>query len=719
MAFTIASGGAAGLRRRILRLPSGLTLVLWLLVLPLALVALGGWQERRGAATLDGYRQAREELPRTLAQLQRIEAENPSAFVTIEGSDGRRFPVSMAVARLRNAIGTLDEGVEVSAIRYPLSWGTMAGGLLAFLAGLGGLVAARIAARRARGSRDATVRSFDRLRRILPFTLAGVLVGLCVSGIAAALFEAASLWFWDHVSTASAKLFGLGVVLAALAAYSAVMAVIAMRRVFGLYTLEPLDVWAVAANREMAPGLWRFVEDLAARHEALVPDTILVGLAGGFFVTEAPVRLPEHEQVLSGRTLHLPAPYLPLIGETEFAAIIGHELSHFSGEDTVYSQRFAPIHAGLWRTLRALGRNTGAGSFVLHPALRLGFHALETFDHSVAQINRLRELEADRRSSMVSGRESIPLALLRTTVLDPVIEDTLDDAFSDPDGSPPDLVAEVVRRAEGGLPDPTGHLETCQPHPTDRHPPTILRITTLGVPLDERILARATRGPTAEDTLLPHRLFSDWTGLCHALTLAFLGEAWQTHRETRQELEAAAAAIPAEHTVLYENGKPMIWAMAVIASLFATFALCTTVFAPVFGLNQDPSKKTIIVVVTAAMAGAALLYAAWIRHRTKAPLMTLTPEGLVSARLREAIAWTDVAGMHVTASQRLALVLALHEEAPLPNRIGFSIYNKVDRRKRTVVLEALGIRGMKADEFQALVGRYLNAAYARRQLGDD
>ena len=682
-------------------------------------VALGIWQEQRAAATLAEYRQAGQELPEALAQLQRIEANNPSAFVTMGGPDGRRMPVSMAIAGVRNAIDTMDDGAEVSLIRYPLSWGTMAGGLLAFLAGLTGLLAARVAALRARQSRDALVRNFDRLRRGLPFALAAVLVGLSIASVSVSLFEAASLWFWDHLSTGSMKLFAAAVTLAALAAYSAVMAVIALRRVFDLYTMEPLDIRGLVVSRDEAPGLWRFVEDLAVRHEALMPDSILIGLTEGFFVTEAPVRPLGGERVLQGRTLHLPAPCLPLLGETELAAVIGHELAHFSGGDTTYSRRFAPIHAGLWRTLTALGERSGTGGFVLTSALHLGFHTLESFDLAVAQHRRQRELEADRRASLVSGPESVPLALLRSAALAPAIVGTLNDAFSAPETSGPDLMAEIQRRVEGGLPDPAAHLGECQPHPTDSHPPTALRISTLGVQLDERLLARAARGPVAEDTSLPHRLFADWSGICQALTAAFLDEAREAHRLDRAELEAAAAAVPEEHTVLYENGRPMIWAMAFVAAMFAAFAIGTIFFGQSLGIGNDPGTTAFVGAVAALGVCIALAYAAWVRHKTKAPLMTLTPDALVSARLREAIAWTDVAGMQVTASRRLALVLALHEEAPLPNRIGFSIYNKVNRRKRIVVLEAMGIRGMKASDFEALVSRYLTAAHARRRLAGD
>ncbi|PWC90735.1 hypothetical protein TSH100_01450 [Azospirillum sp. TSH100] len=709
----------AGTVRRAIRFPLWLVRVIWLLVVPLSFVALGIWQEQRATATLDEYGQAGGNLPQVLDQLQRIEAKTPAAIVTMGGPDGRRMPVSMAVAGVRKAIDTMEEGAEVSRIRYPLSWGTMAGGLLAFLAGLTGLLAARIAAMRARKSRDALIRSFDRLRRGLPFALAAVLVGLSIASVSASLFEAASLWFWDHLSTGSVKLFAAAVMLAGLAAYSAVMAVIAMRRVFDLYSMEPLDVRGVVVSRDEAPGLWRFVEDLAARHEALMPDSILVGLTEGFFVTEAPVRPLGGERVLSGRTLHLPAPCLPLIGETELAAVIGHELAHFSGGDTTYSRRFAPIHAGLWRTLTALGERTGTGGFMLAPALHLGFHTLESFDIAVAQHRRQRELEADRRASLVSGPESVPLALLRTATLAPAIVGTLNDAFSAPDNAGPDLMADILRRVEDGLPDPAVHLEECQPHPTDNHPTTALRISTLGVQIDERLLTRAARGPSAEDTGLPHRLFADWGWICHTLTAGFLDEARQAHRLNREELEAAAAAVPTEHTVLYENGRPMIWAMGFIAAIFAAFGIGVIAFGRELGLGNDSGTRAFVGGVTALGVCFALGYAAWVRHKTKGPLMTLTPDALMSARLREPIAWTDVAGMQVAAARRLALVLALHEEAPLPNRIGFSIYNKVNRRNRTVVLEAMGIRGMKAAEFDALVRRYLSAAYARRQLAGD
>ena len=96
--------------------------------------------------------------------------------------------------------------------------------------------------------------------------------------------------------------------------------------------------------------------------------------------------------------------------------------------------------------------------------------------------------------------------------------------------------------------------------------------------------------------------------------------------------------------------------------------------------------------------------------------MILTRDTLISPRLDAPIAWTDVATYGVYANQRFALVLTLHEDALLPKTKRWSIYTKVQRRKRKVTLDAMGIRGMKPDAFSELIGRYLQAAYARREL---
>ncbi|WP_446966786.1 M48 family metallopeptidase [Rhizobium leguminosarum] len=170
---------------------------------------------------------------------------------------------------------------------------------------------------------------------------------------------------------------------------------------FALFTPEPLVAAGRVIEETEAPELWRFVRSLAGRQHALLPDTIIVGLGQGFFVTESQLRLWPEDRLVTGRSLYLPAAYLDLLDQAEIAEIIGHELAHFSGEDTTYSQQFTPIYAGLWRALAALGRADG-GRFVLYPAVNLGFHAMQRFDHAVAHWSRLREFDVDRSGSLLA-----------------------------------------------------------------------------------------------------------------------------------------------------------------------------------------------------------------------------------------------------------------------------------------------------------------------------
>lgn len=169
----------------------------------------------------------------------------------------------------------------------------------------------------------------------------------------------------------------------------------------------------------------------------MLPDTIIVGLGEGFFVTESQLRLWPEDRLVTGRSLYLPAAYLDLLDQAEIAAIIGHELAHFSGEDTTYSQQFTPIYAGLWRALAALGRADG-GRFVLYPAVKLGFHAMQRFDHAVAHWSRLREFDADRSGSLLATPADAASALIRTGIIAPAVAYVLQRAYAGSDDTTSD-----------------------------------------------------------------------------------------------------------------------------------------------------------------------------------------------------------------------------------------------------------------------------------------
>lgn len=697
------------------RVPPGLVLAFWLILLPLALAGLGIWQLDRSVEASSSVQLDAQDMARALDEIRPIAAQAPGSMIRFEG--GRSYPASMAVAELENAVGENDLLQTVAALRHPFAYVTIAGGALAFLGGAIGLLSSSLAGSSARRSRDQLVRSFTWVRMTLPFFLAAVMLGLGFAGVGATVFETMTLPFWGDISGNAVKLALAGIILAGIALYCAITAVRGLRRVFALVEPEPIVERARVVSEQEAPALWTFVRNLATRMQAGAPDTIVVGLTSGFYVTESRLLLLPEERLIEGRTLHMPAPFLELLDTVEIASIVGHELAHFAGEDTRYSQRFVPIYSSLQRSLDALYRADINGDFGIAAGLRLGYHALSRFDAAVAHWSRLREFEADRHGSTVGGPTGAASALVRVHVADSGVHFVLSDAFRGNEELGPDLVAAIAKvTTERGVDDPAAHLEDRQSHPTDSHPPTIQRIQALGVAIDDKLLAHATRRPDASVASFGRRAFADWDRLCHDLSADFLVNASAVRSEYREELKTAAAGVAEPELAVHENTGPMAGAMMFIFVLFGLFIACTYLFPYQMGLGGNENDKAILAAVLGT--GMLLCLAAFVFYRRRAahPLMVFAPETLQSPWLSEPVRWDAVIGYQVYASTRFTLKLYLGENEPLPDRTRFSFYNKVKPKRRTIELDAIGIRGMKADAFSELVGRYLAAAHARRAL---
>ncbi|WP_233382107.1 M48 family metallopeptidase [Methylobacterium sp. C25] len=705
----------AGASRRRRGLPPALGLITWVILLPLCLMGLGLCQLQRGTETASEYAQLKARLPNVIERARQAAAPKPGQrpdFV-----DAPMLRARFDLKRFEDALPAVNRDAGLARARPPAAWAVILGAGLALVAGLIGLMLSFVAGIAARRSRDWLVRGFAVIRGLLPFLLGFQLLGLAVCALAATAFEASGLWFTDHLSGNAIKLAGAGIVLAAVAAYGALLAVRGLRQVFALQSPDPIDVNGRLVTEADAPGLWRFVRELARRQDSLVPDVIAVGLTEGFFVTEAPVRLLPEDSVLEGRTLYLPAPFFGLLDGREFAAIIGHELAHFSGQDTVYSRRFAPIYRGLRRALMALQRDE-TNTFVLLPAIRLGFHAVETFDAAVGRWSQLRELEADKRGATVAGADAAASALLRTSVVAPVIGAGLQQAFEGAARAQPDIVAEIGRLADArGFGEARAHLDDRQPHPTDSHPPDRMRIEALGVTVDGSLLAHASRRPGQAERDLPVSFFSDWPGLCRQLSGAFLADAERHHAAETAFLQDAASAVSMEATQLHENGRVMAWTMGVLVVIMAAFGACIVLFARQIGIGYDPRAQQIILSVLAAIIALATLYGWWMLRRSASPFLILTPDGFASPYLRDSVVWTDVEAYRVTAGRSLTLALKLVDEAPLP-RAAARFRARLDRRKRILSLNTMGARGLKAQAYADLIGRYIDAARARTALAE-
>ena len=687
-------------------------------LLPVAVLLLGLWEQERGAAEQAELEAARLPLARVVAGL---EARAPRDGRFDMGMQFRRngqvYVGPLALAQAHEALDDLDTLRMVARARRALppvvAW---AAGLAAGMAALT-LLAGAVLGRLGRVSRDALVGGFSLVRRALPALLAVQVLLAAAAFVAAVSFEAAALFQPGQVSSGEIKLLLLaaGLVLGSL--WVAGSTVLQLRRTLAAFEPDPLPVMGRTVSPVEAPGLWRLLDAVAERLGALRPDNVVVGLMEGFFVSSGPKVLEPGGGTLTGRTLYLPLPYLPLMRPDEVLSVIGHELAHFSGRDTEYSLRFLPIYAGVGRSLDVVTAGHGSASLLLGPALRLGTFVMDEFHHAVRHWSRRREFAADAAGAGLTSPEAAARALLRSAALHPRIVETLDAAAEAPDAAPPDLVAAVLARAVAqGLDDPAAPLAE-EHHPTDTHPPTRQRVAALDLPLGPELMAAAAAAPSSGALAQLGAYFAAPAELCRAVSADFVAVVRRNAAAFHDRLEAAVAQVGTEERVLHEGTRNGAIVLVGVGGVLALAALGLAAFdLPGLGSTEERILIAAALVAGAALAGTGLV----MLRRGERPFLTLRPDALVILGLDRAIPWDDVADLDMTLhSNRMVTRLLVPPDAPFPERGRGGRRVKLDARQRVVTVTATLPRGMKAQHFADLIARYRNAARARRLLAEE
>ncbi len=675
----------------------------------------GVWQLQRSGADSASYDTEAGSLARAIARLEAPEMQDRT--VVIPGIPERYRPPT-AAARLREGETVLRHDALVARLRQEVAATAIAGAALGLVAGGGGLLIAAYAARRSKLSRAALVAAFTTARRLLPIVLGSQVAGLALALFAVVLFEAAGAWYLDRVDTGALKPIAGAVALAGLALYLAWLTVRDLAGALAAFTPDPVQVFGQQVTAAAAPGLWQVIAGLAAGQDALMPDHVIVGLHDGFFVTSSEIMLGPDDVRLHGRTLYLSAPALALLNHDETAAVIAHELAHFSGEDTAYTQQFLPVYAAIGRSLWAVGHGSAAaqGRWLLRPAEVLGLHVMATFDAAVNHWSRLRELAADQASAMPVGPGAAASALIRTGLIAGVADAVLQDATRRPHAAPPDLVAAIVHRATtAGIGDPHGQLTNSQPHPTDSHPPNIQRVQALGLVVDDILLARAGRAARTEDAHL-RTLFADWAGLCAAITADTLTVAADQDEEFEATLQTHAALPADAPTVVYQATRRSLLLTGLVGvTLLAGFAGLT--YALLTFTTVKPSARPVLLLLDAGLvAGVALaaLMGALTHRAGRMPFLTLHPDTLACRHLDRPIPWLEIVDIRVVAPG-VHTFINLSPGAALPKRTrGWRV--RVSVRRCCVTLLDMTPRGMTLQAYQDLLDGYRSAAYVRDAL---
>ncbi len=686
-------------------------------LLPLAIMLLGLWEQERAAADWAELDAERLQLIRVVEDLEARQPQDGRIDFRMQfRRNGQVYGGPLALVQARAA---RDEATTLTMLmdwRRSLPPFVVAAGAIAAALSILVLLAGAVLGWMGRGSRDVLVVGFSLVRRLLPPILAVQVLLSAGGGVVAVIVEAGML-ARPGLGSGEIKLLLVAAVAIGAVLITAGATVLGLRRALAAFEPDPLPILGRTVSPAEAPGLWRLTEGLAERLGALKPEAVVVGLTGGFFVSAGPAIVEPGGERLTGRILYLPLPYLALMRGDEVAAIIGHELAHYAGGDTAYSQRFLPIYAGVGRSLDAVAEGH-AGSFgLLTPSLRLGAFVMERFHLAVRHWSRAREFAADAAGAGPTSADAAARALLRTGAVQPRIAEILDVTAEKPGSAPADLVAAILDHVIAhGLDDPAAHLEAEQPHPTDTHPPTRERIAALGRTLDAELLAASAIVPP------PHALgqlaayFADPAGLCLAATADFRGAVEEHDAAVRAHLEATAAAIDTEERILRENSRPGAIVLAVTGLLFATFALAlVTLGFP--GLSAWEARLVAAVsLACGAMLGAFGLFRLWRGERTT---MILRPEALVIPGLDRAIPWDDMADLDMTLQQTgIVTRLLLPPEALFPQRVPGGRKIRLDPKRRIVTIRASLPRKMTLQDFADLIGRYRHAAEARRILAE-
>lgn len=189
--------------------------------------------------------------------------------------------------------------------------------------------------------------------------------------------------------------------------------------IFNFTMVKRIPRIAYILEKEGQENIFSIVQKVAEKIGAKRPDNIVVGLTTDFFASNMKMKIFDgHNEInIEGETLYISLPYLRVLTIQEFESIIGHELAHFSGEDTIYSILFAPIRIRLNEQFyafenflnenkRAIERNIIR--IVVYPIIFL----FNEFSRKDEKISKHRELIADINGSKAVGSAKIMINTL-------------------------------------------------------------------------------------------------------------------------------------------------------------------------------------------------------------------------------------------------------------------------------------------------------------------
>jgi Zn-dependent protease with chaperone function len=238
--------------------------------------------------------------------------------------------------------------------------------------------------------------------------------------------------------------------------------------------------------------LWDELNAICAKLGTAPPDQIIAGIDDNFFVTEHPVTVEGH--TLHGRTLYVSLALLKHLNGAEAAAVLAHEMAHFSGDDTVYSKKISPLLRRYGAYLEAL-YNAGVTRPIFY--FMNCFRAM--FQLSLSHLSRQREFRADRLAMEITSPRDFSGAMLRIAAYSTFRGKVQQELFMQERALEAANISQQI--ADGfqsfarrfAAEHDAGELATS--HPFDSHPPMIERLGAIGVQLTPQYAEQILTAP--------------------------------------------------------------------------------------------------------------------------------------------------------------------------------------------------------------------------------
>ena len=258
-----------------------------------------------------------------------------------------------------------------------------------------------------------------------------------------------------------------------------------------------ISVIGVRLNKKDHKKIFDFISQICKKLNAVIPNNILVGLTTDFYAVSEKLKVFNgiDRKTIKNNTIYISLPYLRILTVEELSALIGHEVGHFVGEDTMYAIKFAPIYRRLnfqFKSLEELEKKKEEErNFLDNLAIYPIIFLYNEFNRKEEKISKDQEFKADKFGAVASDKKILMTALAKLYIYDLVWyqakENHREIVKEKSQMNIKNLSKDFVKLSRNSLDKSSlkNLLENLwlyqQVHPSDTHPPMQERMKNLGV----------------------------------------------------------------------------------------------------------------------------------------------------------------------------------------------------------------------------------------------